>query len=97
MTNSSALSEKKPPLGNVWANQFYLNLFACTFSKAILPLSMSTMIFCYKNCSDLLWEKKCSIDQEKLLKFEAEGREFAIFLRSLEQLIQIVKGQNKFW
>ena len=29
--------------------------------------------------------KKCSSDREKLLKFEAEGREFAKFLRSLEQ------------
>ena len=29
--------------------------------------------------------KKCSSDQEKLLKFEAEGQEFAKFLRSLEQ------------
>ena len=33
---------------------------------------------------------------EKLLKFEAEGREFAKFLRSLEQIIQTVKGQNNF-
>ena len=41
--------------------------------------------------------KKCSIDQEKLLKFKAEGREFAKFLRSLEQFIQTVKGQNNFW
>ena len=55
------------------------------------------MVFCYQNCSDLLWEKKCSGDQEKLLKFEAEGREFAKFLRSLEQFIQTVKGQNNFW
>ena len=38
----------------------------------------------------------CSSDWEKLLKFEAEGREFAKFLRSLEQFIQTVKGQNKF-
>ena len=38
--------------------------------------------------------KNCSSDQEKHLKFEAEGREFAKFLRSLEQFIQIVKGQN---
>jgi hypothetical protein len=29
--------------------------------------------------------KKNSSDREKLLKFEAEGREFAKFLRSLEQ------------
>ena len=31
------------------------------------------------------------------LKFEAEGREFAKFLRPLEQFIQTVKGQNRFW
>ena len=41
--------------------------------------------------------KKCSSDCEKLLKFEAEGQEFAKFLRSLEQFIQTVKDQNNFW
>ena len=41
--------------------------------------------------------KKCSSDQEKLSKFEAEGREFAKKFRSLEQFIQTVKGQNNFW
>ena len=41
--------------------------------------------------------KKCSSDGEKLLKYKAEGREFAKFLRLLEQFIQTVKGQNKFW
>ena len=55
------------------------------------------MVFCYQNCSDLQWEKNCSSDREKLLEFEAEGREFAKFLRSLEQFIQTVKGQKKFW
>ena len=48
----------------------------------------------------LFWpsvRKKCSCDREKLLKFKAEGREFAKFLRSLEQFIQTVKGQNNFW
>ena len=40
---------------------------------------------------------KCSSDREKLLKFEAEGQESAKFLRSLEQFIQTVKGQNNFW
>ena len=48
----------------------------------------------------LFWptvRKKCSSDLEKLLKFEAEAREFAKFLRSLEQFIQTVKGQNNFW
>ena len=32
--------------------------------------------------------KKISTDREKLLKFKAEGREFAKFLRSLEKCIQ---------
>ena len=41
--------------------------------------------------------KNCSSDREKRLKFEAEGREFAKYLRSLEQFIQTVKGQNNFW
>ena len=41
--------------------------------------------------------KNCFSDREKLLKFEAEGREFAKFLRSREQFIQTMKGQNKFW
>ena len=46
----------------------------------------------------LFWpsmRKKCSSDREKLLKFKAEGREFAKFLRSLEQFIQTVKGQTR--
>ena len=42
-------------------------------------------------------KKNCSSDQEKLLKFEAEGREFAKILRSLGQFIQTVRGQKKFW
>ena len=41
--------------------------------------------------------KNCSSDREKLLKFEAEGREFAKILRSVEQFIQTDKGQNNFW
>ena len=41
--------------------------------------------------------KNCFSDREKLLKFEAEGGGFSKFLRSLEQFIQTVKGQNNFW
>ena len=36
-------------------------------------------------------------DQEKLLKFEPEGQEFAKILRLLEQFVQTVKAQNNFW
>ena len=42
-------------------------------------------------------KKNCSSDREKLLKIEAAGREFEKILRSLEQFIQTVKGQNNFW
>ena len=55
------------------------------------------MVFCYQNHSDLPWEKIVIVIKKKLLKFDAEGREFANFLRSPEQFIQRVKGQNNFW
>ena len=47
----------------------------------------------------LFWptvRKNCSSDREKLLKFEAEGREFSKNFRSLEQVIQTVKGRTMF-
>ena len=59
--------------------------------------SLSEIVFCYQNCSAPLLRKNCASDREKLLKFEAEGQEFAKILRSLEQFIQTVKGQNNFW
>ena len=42
-------------------------------------------------------KKKILVIEKKLLKFEAESREYSNFLRSLEQFIQTVKGQNNFW
>ena len=48
----------------------------------------------------LFWptvRKMVLVVEKKLLKFEAESPEFAKFLRSFEQLIQTVKGQNNFW
>ena len=66
-------------------------------SNFILNYQEVSIMFGYQNCSDILWEKNCSNDGEKLLKFEAEGREFANFLRSIEQFIQTVKGLNNSW
>ena len=34
------------------------------------------MVFCYQNCSDLLRKKDALEIEKKLLKPEAEGREF---------------------
>ena len=48
----------------------------------------------------LFWptvRKNCSSDQEKLLKFEAEGWELAKKLRPLDQFIPTAKGQKKIW
>ena len=42
----------------------------------------------------LTYCEKISSDREKLLKFEAEGREFATFFRSLEQFIQTVNVKS---
>ena len=41
------------------------------------------MVFCYKNCSDLLCEKNVLVIENKFLKFESKGRECAKTLRSL--------------
>ena len=51
-------------------------------------LQLLELVFCFQNCSDLLWEKNCPSNGEKLLKFKAECQEFATFLRSHEQSIQ---------
>ena len=59
--------------------------------------SMPNLVFCYQKLFWTTVRKNCSSDREKLLKFEAEGQEFAKFLISLEQFIQTVKGQNNFW
>ena len=43
----------------------------------------------------LFWptvRKKCSSDQENVLKFKAEGQEFAKIYGSLKKFVQIVKG-----
>ena len=41
--------------------------------------------------------KNCSSDRENVLKFEAEGQEFAKCLGSLEQFFKTMKGQNDSW
>ena len=74
--------------------------FKCPLCRAnivsVFNVSMRKLTFFSKIPSfDLPWEN--SIDKEKLLKFKAKGREVAKFLKSLEQLIQTVKGKNNFW
>ena len=46
-----------------------------------------------------MWEKIVLVIEKNLkkLKFEAEGREFAKILRSLEQFVHTVEGQDNIW
>ena len=55
------------------------------------------MVISFKKWPHLLSEKNCSSDWEKNLKFEAEGWEFAKFLRLLEQFIQTVQKVRKIF
>ena len=70
--------------------------YEMSFPSGNCVLECLGLVFCYQNCSDLLWEKKCCSDEEFFLKFEDEEWEFTKCLRSLEQFIQTVKGQNNF-
>ena len=58
------------------------NYFSGSISNVCYFVSKIVLTYCEKNCSN---------DGEKVLKFEAEGREFA------KQFVSIRKGQNNFW
>ena len=48
----------------------------CKFFSWKVDISYSSikqLVFCYQNCSNLLWEKIVLVNNKKLLKFEAEG------------------------
>ena len=103
-TISSVSNGRKAMKGNQRNLQFYLACCQTTFYLHFTPWKCKNCAtFQRKLCiflPKLFWptvRKNCSGDREKLLKFEAEGREFSKILRSLEQFIQTVKGQNNFW
>ena len=82
-------------LTNTWIernNSFYRWIKLANFLVAYLLLSQKythrEMVFCYQNCSDLLWS-------QKFCKFEAEGREFQKFFLITRQFFLTV-GQNNF-
>ena len=77
-------------------NEYY-NEFSWIFSQNRLLYTFGNWFesgILLPNCSDLLWEKLFLVIEKNFWK--AEGREFAKILRSLEQFIQTVKGQNFF-
>ena len=76
----------------IWVLKSVLEIIHLSFEKVWLK-----MVFCYHNCSNLLWERIVLVIKRKPLKVEAEGQEFAKHLRSLLQFVRTVKGQNIFW
>ena len=62
--------------------------------KLGIALVTLNVLFLYSN--GILFNQNCSSDRDNFLKFKAEGREFANILRSLEQFVQTVRGQNNF-
>ena len=57
----------------------------------------SYMVFYYQNFCDLLWEKIVHVIEKNFWKSRLKAENLQKFLRSLEQFIQTVKGQNNFW
>ena len=58
--------------------------------------NLIVLVFCYQNCSDLLWEKIVLVI-EKIFWNSRLKAENLQFLRSLVQFIQTVKSRNNFW
>ena len=54
------------------------------------------MVFCYQNCSDLLWEKIVLVIEKNFWKFKAEGWVFANFLRSLKNYFNSERLEQLF-
>ena len=58
---------------------------------------LAKMVFCFLNCFNLLWEKNVLVIEKNVWDLRLKAENFPNFLRSLEQFIQTVKGQNNFW
>ena len=55
------------------------------------------MVFCYQNCSDLLWEKIVLVIEKNFWNSRLKAENLQKFWEYyLEQFIQTVKGQNNF-
>ena len=98
----SAIKKKKcrGTVNDIFGNIYPFFVNTCLFVNLYIFWKYSTKMINYILSPKLflpIVRKNCSSDREKLLKFEAEGREFAKFLRSVEQFIQTVKVQNNFW
>ena len=64
----------------------------------IRSLHFQNLIFCYQNCSYLLWEKIVLVIKKNFWSSRLKAENLQNFWNHyLEQFIQTVKGQNNFW
>ena len=61
-----------------WTLKIY-GIYQATAGKLFYFQIWPGMVFCFQNCSDLMWEKNSSEWEKLKLKFETEGQEFANF------------------
>ena len=100
MMNSLISMSEKPSLPN---SPRVSSKFECRHSSnkklltnsghRLVPETVRTMVFCFQNCSDLLWQIKCYSDWET---WGWKPRIRKIFERSLELFIRTVKGRRIF-
>ena len=75
---------------------FYQILLTPWKIEVLIITRPRVLVFCYQNCSDILWEKNVLVIEKNVWNSRLKA-EFAKLLRSLEQCIQTVKGQNNYW
>ena len=92
-----AVPELTPNMGLFW--YFFTEMFEHFRVFFVCTFQINCFVYVYPLASRLKNQVLHfrSYDWEKLLKFEADGREFGKILRSLEQFVGTVKGLNNFW
>ena len=72
--------------------QNYLNVMPLIQNQ----MKSMKMVFCYQNCSDLMWEKNVLVIEKNFWNLRLKAKNLQV-LKSLEQFVGTVKGQNNFW
>ena len=91
---SSAILQDRQTPKSIWMFWRFQDLKSRLQMRALSKFNFGILL------PKLFWPtviKNCSSDREKLLKFEAESREFSKILRSLEQFMRILNDQNNVW
>ena len=86
--NLKEIIQIKKEEGSNWIKENFLIL------RKKFPLEK--MVFCYQNCSGLLWEKIVLVI-EKTFEIRGWRPRICKIFRSAKQFIRALKGENNFW